>query len=276
MKRPRIASLVPSLTETLVELGLGDRMVARTRFCIHPVQDVVRIPIVGGTKDVDLDRLQALGPTHVVVNVDENRRDIVPALQAWPAAPEVLVTHPKEPRDNLKLIDRFAVTFAGEPGVAERAARWRAALVAALDATQPDGRASRRVLYLIWRKPWMTVARDTYISRLLARVAWSTLPAVEGGEAGAARYPALSGDEPWLEDVEDVLLSSEPYPFGAKHVDEAQALCPLARVRIVDGERLSWYGTRAVAGLDYLRSLAGDVSGARAPGDNRTWTSSSP
>lgn len=273
---PRIASLVPSLTETLVELGLGDRLVARTRYCIHPAERVAAIATVGGTKDVDLDTLQALAPTHVVVNVDENRREVVAALRAWPAPPEILVTHPKEPHDNLALVDAFAAAFAAEPGVADRAAGWRAALEAALEATRPDGRVSRRVLYLIWRKPWMTVARDTYISRLLARVAWSTLPAVEGGDAGAARYPALVGDEPWLSDVDLVLLSSEPFPFEAKHVVEAQALCPRARVHVVDGERLSWYGTRAVAGLDYLRVLAAEVSGVQTDGDNRTWTSSSP
>ena len=287
--RPRIASLVPSLTELLVELGLGDRIVARTRYCIHPAGRVAAIPVVGGTKDVDLARLQALAPTHVVVNVDENRREIVDALQAWPLAPEVLVTRPTDPRDNLALVDGFAQVFAAEAGVAEQAAHWRVRLEAALDATRPHGRAPRRVLYLIWRRPWMTVARDTYISRLLGRVAWSTLPAVEGGDAGAARYPSLAGDEPWLAQVDEVLLSSEPYPFGERHVAQARALCPGARVRIVDGERLSWYGTRAVAGLDYLRHLAADAGGAeaggaeagaetgdaRTGGDNRTWTSSS-
>jgi len=274
--KPRIASLVPSLTETLVELGLGDRLVARTRYCIHPAERVAAVPVVGGTKDVDLDRLRALAPTHVVVNVDENRRDLVAALLAWSSPPEILVTHPKEPLDNLALIDRFAAVFGAEEGVVQRCAFWRTALQAALSATQPEGRATRRVLYLIWRRPWMTVARDTYLSRLLARVAWVTLPAVEGGEAGAGRYPALRGDEAWLGDVDGVLLSSEPYPFAARHIDEAQALCPRARVRLVDGERLSWYGTRAVAGLGYLRALAAEMSGSRTDGDNGTWTSSSP
>ena len=76
--------------------------------------------------------------------------------------------------------------------------------------------------------------------------------------AGAARYPALRGDEPWLAGVQQVLLSSEPYRFDASHVDEAQRLCPKARVRLVDGELLSWYGPRAAAGLRYLRALAAD------------------
>jgi len=112
------------------------------------------------------------------------------------------------------------------------------------------------VLYLIWRDPWMTVARDTYISAMLARAAWQTLPDAHGGAAGAARYPVVRGDEPWLADVQQVLLSSEPYAFGVQHLDEARRLCPNASARIVDGELLSWYGARAVAGLRYLREIA--------------------
>ncbi len=102
----------------------------------------------------------------------------------------------------------------------------------------------------------MTVARDTYIARLLARIGWQTQPAQEGGEHGAARYPTLQGDEPWLAGVREVLLSSEPYAFTAEHVAQAQALCPQARVRLVDGELLSWYGPRTAAGLRYLRELS--------------------
>ena len=85
------------------------------------------------------------------------------------------------------------------------------------------------MLYLIWHDPWMTVARDTYLSRMLARIGWHTLPAVEGGAAGAARYPALAGDEPWLASVERVLLSSEPFAFEARHVAEAAGALPAAR-----------------------------------------------
>ena len=107
----------------------------------------------------------------------------------------------------------------------------------------------------------MTVARDTYISRMLAAVGWHTLPASDGGASGAARYPVLHGDEPWLAQVQQVLLSSEPYRFGAEHLAAAQALCPAAQVRCVDGELLSWYGARALPGLAYLRGLASDVAG---------------
>ena len=261
---PRIASLVPSLTELLFELGLGRWLVARTGFCIHPRDSVAAVAKVGGTKDVNLAKLRRLAPTHVLVNIDENRRETVDAIRNWsahdgPAAPQIIVTHPLAPDDNLALVDQLLDHFGALEGVAERAGRLRASLRDELERTRPDGRPLQRVLYLIWRDPWMTVARDTYIARMLGRVNWQTLPALDGGASGAARYPVVRGDEAWLAQVDQVLLSSEPYAFTQVHVDEAKALCPNARVRLVDGEMLSWYGARAVPGLRYLRQIAASV-----------------
>jgi hypothetical protein len=255
MTAPRIASLVPSATETLVALGLAPCLVARTGFCIHPAAAVAGVPKVGGTKDVNLAKLRALAPTHVVVNVDENRLDTAEALRAF--VPHVIVTHPRQPQDNLVLFEQLRAAFADQPGVNERAAALSADFSAALARCRERAWPGERVLYLIWRDPWMTVARDTYISTLLAETGWRTWPEVAGGEHGAGRYPALAGDEPWLRSIGRVLLSSEPYRFGAAHVAEAQALCPQARVQLVDGELLSWWGARGAAGLDYLRGLSG-------------------
>jgi hypothetical protein len=254
----RIASLVPSLTELVAALGLADRLVARTGFCVHPADVVKNVAKVGGTKDVNLAKLRRLAPTHVLVNVDENRLDTVQAIESWPPGerPRIVVTHPNGPQDNLALVDQLARELGADGRVAARAAALREALERELALTRPEHHTAQRVLYLIWRSPWMTVARDTYIARMLARVSWHTLPAVEGGQHGAARYPVVRGDEPWLADVQQVLLSSEPYAFGPQHVAEAAALCPAASVRIVDGELVSWYGPRAVAGLRYLRGLA--------------------
>ena len=249
---PRIASIVPSITELLFALGLGPWVIARTGYCKHPAEAVAAVPKVGGTKDVNLAKLRRLAPTHAIVNIDENRVETAEALRAF--VPQVIVTHPCGPEDVDGLIAQMAAAFAGLPGVTERAAALRAELRAELAATHAS--ADVPVLYLIWREPWMTVARDTYISRLLARVGWLTLPTQQGGEHGAARYPTLQGDEPWLASVREVLLSSEPYAFTPDHVALAHALCPRARVRLVDGELLSWYGPRTAAGLRYLRELS--------------------
>jgi len=253
-KPVRIASLVPSLTELLVALGLGPNLVARTGFCIHPAAALRDVPKVGGTKDVNLAKLARLAPTHVLVNIDENRRDTADALRDMGVA--LMVTHPLCPADLDGVLTQCEQAFGHLPGVRERAAALRTELQLALADVRPEVFAPQRVLYLIWREPWMTVARDTYISRLLAQANWHTWPPVDGGASGASRYPVVNGDEPWLAEVQQVLLSSEPYNFRHEHLALAQQLCPGARVQLVDGELLSWYGPRAPDGLRYAASLS--------------------
>ena len=246
----RIVSLVPSLTELLFDLGLGERVVGRTGFCVHPRAALRAVPKVGGTKDVKLERIRELAPTHVLVNMDENRRETVEALAAF--VPHIVVTHPNTPQDNLALFALLGGLFGAEATATRLADDLRKALdeAAALRATLPD----ERVLYLIWREPWMTIARDTYIAATLEAVGWHTLPAVEGGETGAARYPAFDWDASWLPEVERVLLSTEPYRFRAEHLPEVERLAARPAL-LVDGEMVSWYGGRAAMGLRWLCAL---------------------
>jgi len=246
----RIVSLVPSLTELVFDLGLGDRLVGRTGFCVHPHEALRGVPKVGGTKDVKLERIRELAPTHVLVNMDENRRETVDALAAF--VPHIVVTHPNTPQDNLPLFALLGGVFGAEDAAARLADELRGALAeaAALRTTLAD----ERVLYLIWREPWMTVARDTYIAATLAEVGWHTLPAVEGGETGAARYPTFDWEAPWLADVARVLLSTEPYRFREAHLPEVEALARSPAL-LVDGEMVSWYGSRAARGLRWLCAL---------------------
>ncbi|MCX7893553.1 MAG: helical backbone metal receptor [Burkholderiales bacterium] len=244
----RIVSLVPSITELLFALGLGENVVGRTGFCIHPRETVRRIPKVGGTKDVRLDRVRALAPTHVIANVDENRKETVDALAAF--VPHVVVTHPLDPEDNLTLYRLLGGIFGREAQAEALAARFAAALEETRRAAVAF--APERVLYLIWRDPWMTVSRDTYLSRTLALVNWLTVP-----EVAAARYPAVELSAATLARVDAVLLASEPYRFTAQHAAELASLPAFAgkRVARVDGEMTSWYGSRAIAGLGYLTAL---------------------
>lgn len=248
----RIVSLVPSITELLFALGLGDRVVGRTGFCVHPRDAVRALPKVGGTKAVKLDALRALAPTHVIVNVDENEKPTIDALARF--VPNVIVTHPLTPHDNLALYALIGAIFQCET----QAQKLAQALSSRLDAIASESWSEQQVLYVIWRDPWMTVARDTYISAMLSLVNWRTWPAVTGGFAGAGRYPTFDFDTPGFESVGRLLLASEPYRFTAKHCVELAADERLAgkAIQLVDGEMLSWYGSRAIEGLDYLRSLA--------------------
>jgi ABC-type Fe3+-hydroxamate transport system substrate-binding protein len=242
----RIVSLVPSITELLCDLGLAAQLVGRTGFCVHPREIVRRIPKVGGTKDVDLDKLRALRPSHVILNIDENRKEDALALAEF--VPSLIVTHPLDPLDNLALYRLIGGIFGRDDHAEALCGKFQAAyaeLKSAARVFPPD-----RVLYLIWKNPWMTVSRDTYVSRMLALVNWETVPA-----ESADRYPKIELDSDLLDGARVVLLSSEPYLFREAHVAELRAgvLLRGKNIALVDGEMTAWYGSRAIEGLGYLR-----------------------
>ncbi|MGZ8358592.1 MAG: helical backbone metal receptor [Telluria sp.] len=240
----RIVSLVPSITELLCELGLAPQLVGRTGFCIHPADAVGAIPKVGGTKDVNVEKIRALAPTHVVVNIDENEKPTVDALAQF--VPNIVVTHPLAPGDNLALARLMGGVFCA----GDKAEAWCAAFEAELAQLRamPKGRPST-VLYCIWQDPWMAVSGDTYIARMLAEIGWR-VPAL-----GTARYPAFEWSDQLLAQVDGVLLSTEPFRFTQAHAQALEAKIGKP-VRLVDGEMMSWYGSRALAGVRYLRELA--------------------
>lgn len=239
----RIVSLVPSITELLCELGLAPQLVGRTGFCIHPKEVVAGIAKVGGTKDVNLDKIRKLAPTHVVVNIDENEKPAYEALAQF--VPHVVVTHPLVPQDNLALARLMGGVFCVEAA----AGAWCAAFERELADLRalPRGPA-RTVLYCIWQDPWMSVSKDTYIAAMLAELGWRV------PDLGAARYPRFDWSTALVDGLDAVLLSTEPYRFTEAHADalEKQVGIP---VLLVDGEMMSWYGSRALAGVRYLRAL---------------------
>jgi ABC-type Fe3+-hydroxamate transport system substrate-binding protein len=244
----RIVCLVPSITELLCELGLAGRLVGRTGFCIHPRAVVSAIPKVGGTKDVNTEKIRRLAPTHVVVNIDENEKPTVDRLAEF--VPHVVVTHPLAPRDNLAL----ARLMGGIFGAQDAAARWCAAFEAEYAAFREDEKTrrpgpSRTVLYCIWQDPWMTISQDTYIANMLAELGWR-LPALED----SARYPRFAWSEALVDQLDAVLLSTEPYRFTEAHADALEKQIGIP-VLLVDGEMMSWYGSRALEGVCYLRQL---------------------
>ena len=247
----RIVSLVPSITELLFDLGVGSRVVGRTTFCVHPHDSVAKVPRVGGTKTPRLERIRALEPTHVIVNVDENRREDAEAFAAF--IPNVVVTHPLGPRDNPALYRLVGGIFASGEATERLCLAFERAVSALESAVHrfPE----RKVLYLIWRDPWMTVSRDTYVSRTLALVNFLTA----GGDP-CRRYPELELGPELLAGVDLVLLSSEPFPFRERHMEEirahAGARCP--SIRLFDGEMASWYGSRAIRAMDYLARFAAE------------------
>lgn len=240
---PRIVSLVPSITELLCDLGLAQYLVGRTGFCIHPDASVKTIAKIGGTKDVNIEKIRRLAPSHLIVNIDENEKPTVALLSEF--IPQVIVTHPITPRDNLALYRLLGGIF----GVEKRAEELCAAFESAY-AQLPTVNSGKTMLYCIWKDPWMTISADTYIANMLGLIGWKSWTSPDSQK----RYPSFEWDEAMLRQIDGVLLSSEPYRFTAQHVQqlEQQIAKP---VRMVDGEMLSWYGSRAIAGLHYLRQL---------------------
>jgi ABC-type Fe3+-hydroxamate transport system substrate-binding protein len=245
----RIVSLVPSVTELLCELGLAPLLVGRTGFCIHPAEVVAGIPKVGGTKDVNIEKIRKLAPTHLVVNIDENEKPTVDKLAQF--VPNIVVTHPATPRDNLDLARLMGATFGAE----DAAGAWCKAFDAEHAALRalPAGPA-RTVLYCIWQDPWMSVSAGTYIANMLRELGWQV------PDLGAERYPRFEWTAELVHGLDAVLLSTEPYRFTEEHADalERQLGKP---VLLVDGEMMSWYGSRALAGVRYLRAVRAMVEG---------------
>ncbi len=205
---------------------------------------------VGGTKRINAGKLHALAPTHVIVNIDETPRALAESLAE--AGYTVVVTHPVEVDDNRALFRLLGGLF-GRTEQAEALCRdfdTAAATLAASASALPE----RRVVYLIWKDPWMTVSPETYIARMLARVHWQAT----GGD-GSARYPEVGLDDRLLAATDLVLFSSEPFPFAERHLDAFRVAHPAHahKAVLINGEMTSWYGSRAIAGLRYLAAFAG-------------------
>lgn len=231
---PRVVSLVPSVTETLLAWGVTP--VACTRFCEQP-----DLPQVGGTKDPDVARIAGLAPDLVVMCVEENRREDAEALaDAGVATASLSIDAVADVGPALRMLAALVDAPAGvaEPGAVDE-----------LTASPPPP-ARLRAFVPIWKRPWMTLSGGTYGSSLLAAVGVANVFADAGD-----RYPTVTLDEARERRPDVVLAPSEPYPFRERHVP---VLAEVAPVVLVDGQDLFWWGARTPAAAARLRDrLAG-------------------
>jgi iron complex transport system substrate-binding protein len=253
----RIVSLCPSLTELLHDLGAADQVVARTKFCIHPAHWVSGIQAVGGTKNPKIDRIVALAPDLVLMNEEENRAEDARALAD--AGIAVHSTMPRNAQDTAHMVRSIAQAI-GRVTDGERIAtdiERRAARV------QRDSAALAPVsyAYFVWREPWMTINDDTFIAAMLALAGGRNV----FGQLGD-RYPTVTIDQLRAAAPDVVFLSSEPFPFATKHVEELVASTGWhpTRFALADGEMLSWHGSRTPAGIDYAEGLVTSARFERA------------
>ena len=244
----RIISLCPSLTELVFDLGRGDDLVARTKFCVHPEGLVDAIEKVGGTKNPKIVRIVELAPDLVLLNEEENRREDWEALAA--AGIRCHTSFPRTSDDTAAMVRSIAAAI-DRPEAGERIASGIERASADVRA-RVAGRAPVSFAYLIWREPWMAVNGDTFVDAMLTQAGGGN---VFGGHAD--RYPTIDLDELRSADPDVVLLSTEPFPFGEKHNEELVNRTGIERdrFRVVDGELLSWHGSRTARGVEYAADV---------------------
>lgn len=237
----RIISLVPSITELIYDLGLVEQLVGRTKFCVHPKTELKSITNIGGTKTVHFDRVAALAPDLIIANKEENQQEQVEQLIE--AGYPVWVSAMDNFSDSLEMIAALGKVLDKSTEADEIVRRSRELMDTFI------AKNTQKVAYLIWRKPYMTIGNDTYIHDMLAHLGYENI------YKDQTRYPSFTLEELKERAPEAIFLSSEPFPFKEKHIEELQEIFPDIPILLVDGEAFSWYGTRFLKTYEYLQRL---------------------
>ncbi|WP_185245537.1 ABC transporter substrate-binding protein [Chryseobacterium bernardetii] len=239
----KIVSLVPSITEALFDLGLTENeVIGRTKFCIHPEEKIKNVPIIGGTKNISIDKIKALQPDIILANKEENIKEQVEALMD---DFKVIVTNVETIEDNYYLLKNLGKILGKE----ERAQLFNLKIYDVLNQAKIE--TPVKVAYLIWKNPYMTVGSDTFIHKILAEIGFENI------FKDQTRYPQITAEN--LEKADVIMLSSEPFPFKEKHIEELRTFYPEKKIMIVDGEAFSWYGTHIAKCENYFKELLAEI-----------------
>ena len=248
----RIVSLVPSITETLIDLGAADRVVGITNYCIYPEKTVASIPKIGGNKGTSFEKIDALAPDLVIANKEENRKHHIDRLrESYP----VYVTYPRTVDDAIHMVVELGRMIQASDTAERFATDCQQVLENAVSAAQ----SILRTACMIWRDPWMAAGPDSYMSRLLETFGFANIFEDAGG-----RYPETTLEFVASQKPDVVLLPSEPYEFGESDRKEVETCMITAgyniRGLLIDGSLLTWFGTRTLRGLRYLSELKKNLS----------------
>lgn len=239
----KVISLVPSITEALFDLGLTENeIIGRTKFCIHPKEKVKNVPIIGGTKNINIDKIKALQPDIILANKEENIKEQVEALMD---NFKVMVTNVETIEDNYYLLKNLGKMLGKE----ERAQLFNLKIYEILNQTKLEFPV--KAAYLIWKNPYMTIGSDTFIHKILTEIGFENIFKAK------IRYPEITAED--LGKAEVIMLSSEPFPFKEKHIEELRAFYPDKKIMIVDGEAFSWYGTHIAKCENYFKELLAEI-----------------
>ena len=240
----RIISLVPSQTELLHGLGLEEETVGITKFCIHPEKWYRNKIRVGGTKNIDIQKIISLNPDLIIANKEENVQEQVEELaKNFP----IWLTDINSLNDSLKMITDIGLITNKLDKSNEISSKIKDEFNK-LEKIDP-----LPVCYLIWQNPYMTIGGDTFINDMLSKAGFKNVFASQN------RYPEISVEEIQKSGAQFLLLSSEPYPFKQKHIDELQHQLPGISIKLVDGEMFSWYGSRLTGAPSYFKQLRDEL-----------------
>jgi ABC-type Fe3+-hydroxamate transport system substrate-binding protein len=239
-KPKRIVCLVPSLTELLIDLGLKKELIGKTKFCIHPKNELKDVKIVGGTKNVNIQRVIDLNPDLIIANKEENSQNEIEILQKLFAT---FVTDINNLSDSIE-----AIKLIGEMNHVDKKAESIINDIQQIEnqIKEKSIQTKLNVLYLIWRKPYIAVGKQTYINSILELCRFKNY-------INENRYPEITLEN--LEDIDCIFLSSEPYPFNQQHINQLKSLDIKSKIILIDGEVFSWYGTRMIHKKKYLLKL---------------------
>jgi ABC-type Fe3+-hydroxamate transport system substrate-binding protein len=249
----RIISLVPSQTELLKDLGLTSEVVGITKFCVHPNDWLINKTRVGGTKNVNFETIEKLQPDLIIANKEENsQEDILKLEKNYP----VWISDIIDLNDALLMIKEVGVITNRIEAAMHLSEKIRIQFEA-LEKLM-EGKQKRRVAYFIWNKPMMAAGTDNFINDMLRRCCLENIfeqSSYFNEQKQSVRYPVIQANELSTAAPDLILLSSEPFPFREKHIQAFKAICPLAEIKIVDGEMFSWYGSRLQFSADYFKTV---------------------
>ncbi len=241
----RIISLVPSQTELLFDLGLDTEVIGITKFCVHPEEWFRSKKRVGGTKQLKLDIIELLQPDLIIANKEENLKEQIEELEKkYP----VWISDVHNIEDALRMIEQIGLIV----NKAEQANKMVVQIKEAFAGLTTHG-SRLMTAYLIWQNPYMTAGGDTFIHSMM------TAAGFENIFADKKRYPEVTIADLHIANCQLLLLSSEPYPFKQKHIDELQPLLPGTKIILVDGEMFSWYGSRLLKAPAYFNKLLNEI-----------------
>jgi len=246
----RIISTVPSISELLYDLDLSNELIGVTKFCVNPEQLRKSKTIIGGTKNLNIQKIHSLNPDLIIANKEENLKEQIEELEKhFP----IWISDVNNLDSTLEMITEIGVITSKKKQAEIIVKRINFEFEKLSEFVANNNVPARKVIYLIWNKPYMAAGKGTFIYDLMQKCNFKSL-------VKQPRYPELSNQEILGMNPDYIFLSSEPFPFKSKHIEDCNQLFPSATAKLVDGEMFSWYGSHLTQAPQYFIQLLKELN----------------